>query len=92
MSRERELVRGTTEYVEAEVSCSVPLTTQPVWISLDKKTWVEAEWTGTPGNVRIARAKFLPVHLTRPGLATVYVKVEDTAEVPYLRAGSVNIV
>lgn len=93
MTTTRQILRGSTEYLEVTVTSTITLDAQPVAFSFDRETWLPAEWTGTAGTTRTARALVSDANLPQPRSVTpVYVRVTDNPEAPVINAGTLSII
>lgn len=85
--------QGTEEFIVAEVSGNVPLTTQTVTVQV-KGQELAAEWIGTSGSVRqcrtTSRVIFDPDEW-EDGLYPLAVKYVDSPEVPLIDAGYIRV-
>lgn len=92
MSTTRNIVRGTTEYINVSVSVTgVTLNAQPVSFSFDKATWHAATWIGDPGTTRTAQLLLTPAKTPPNANNPIYVLVTDSPEIPELRAGNLYV-
>lgn len=85
---------GNEEFLEYEVTANVELDAQTVEITLDRVTYLEAEWIGDPGNTRSCRT-VLPVtnaNLPGPQAFEVFIRITDTPEVPLFLAETINVI
>lgn len=90
---QRVIYRGTTEYLDVDVTSDVELAAQVVQVAFDRGTWLTAAWIGAAGTTRTCRvllnAGNIPADRTD---STVFVKVTDTPEIPVFSAGPIKIV
>lgn len=89
----RTITRGSTEYLRVTVTCDVQLTSQSVAFSFDRSTWIPAEWEGSAGTTRTARALVSTSALPANRAPSLYVRVTDNPEIPVIRVdGHLEIV
>lgn len=80
--------RNSIEFVDVRVTANYEIDEQPVHMSFVPfpYDWIEAEWQGVAGEVRVASVLASDANL--PDVDTdVFVKVTDTSEEPILCAG-----
>lgn len=100
-----EIPRGSVDYVSGPVTAAdaatgapIVLDTQVVKIALTQAgathAWLPAGWVGTAGSTRTARTS-TPVTFAGDeypaGQYGVYVQVTDTAEIPIIRIGTIQV-
>lgn len=99
MSDPVKVPRGSVEYVKAVVRADVTLdATVGVAISLSTGSpqdgythaWLTAEWTGAESTTRTARTSSAVTFSTRASY-TVFVKLTDSPEIPYINAGLLQV-
>lgn len=90
---ERDLRKGTKEFVTVTLTSNVTLDSQTVEFSIDDEaTWLDAEAVGVAGNVRKYRHLFLPEEIENVnGVVELLVRVTDDPEVPIFPVGSLTI-
>lgn len=91
--RNRRFIKPTKEYLEVDVTASVPLgDSVTVAFSLDRgATWLSAAWVGTEGLQRTA-AHLLDTAGIGEDDYPVWVKLTDSPEVPIIKAGTISVV
>lgn len=92
--KEVESVRGSIEYLYADLRADDVLDTQAVSISISPTNapgdWTAATWVGNPGKVRTARV-LLDGTLT-PDLYHVFARITDAPEAPIISLGRLKVV
>ena len=88
--------RNQSDWLTGTVTANVTLDAQPVHVSFDEVTFIEAEWTGPTGVTRGWQAYITPDDLPPTVIACeVVVRVQDTSGPEpvdvYLRAGIMTL-
>jgi hypothetical protein len=92
-SSETSVVRGSREYLYADIRTDRVLDAQAVVMSVSStaapSTWQSAEWTGSPGKFRSAR---ILLDGTLPaGRYYVYARITDNPEAPIIEVGRLTV-
>lgn len=95
MAADVTLVKGSKEYLYADLTADVVLDNQPVEFGIaanvDAVTaWMQGAWMGDPGETRSARV-LLDGSLA-VGQYGVWVRITDTPEIPIVALGKLKIV
>lgn len=85
----RVIRADSTEYLVVKIDASHDVTADPTALSVDNgATWYPAEHTA--GGVRLLVGPYGAVSLVK-GVTTVYVRIQDGAEIPIFPAGRLNV-
>lgn len=72
--------REQSDWMQGDVSVNVVINAQPVAITFDGVTYIDAEWMGAPGTTRSWQAYVTPADIPAGVLTTeVVVRIKDTS-------------
>lgn len=93
MAEPVKVVRGSVEYLYADIRTDRVLDTQPVAFAFttaaNPSSWISGSWVGSPGEFRSARV-LMDGSLT-PGLYNVFARITDNPEAPVFQVGRLRV-